>query len=250
MRIRQVAIAAAALEPVVEDLRAVLGLEVCFHDPGVDVFGLRNALLPVGDTFLEVLAPIRTSTAVGRFLERRAGPGVYMVIVQTDDLAADRERVDKLGVRVVWQATLPDIATIHLHPRDVGAALLSLDEARPADSWRWAGPAWREHVRTACVHGISGVRIEAAQPAGLAARWSQVLGRPTLRSRDGSLAIRLEGSAIGFTEAARGESDGVCALDLASTKEGRAAALATARLRGLVTRNQELSIAGTWLRLR
>jgi hypothetical protein len=250
MRIRQVALAAAALEPVVEDLRAVLGLEVCFHDPGVDVFGLRNALLPVGDTFLEVLAPIRPSTAVGRFLERRAGPGVYMVIVQTDDLAADRDRVHKLGVRVVWQAALPDIATIHLHPRDVGAAVVSLDEARPADSWRWAGPAWREHVRTACVQGISGVKVAAAEPAALAARWSQVLGRPTLRNRDGSLAIRLDGSSIGFAGVPRGQSDGVSALDLASTKEGRAAALATARLRGLATRNQELSIAGTWLRLR
>ncbi|HME70101.1 MAG TPA: VOC family protein [Myxococcota bacterium] len=250
MRIRQVAIAAPALEPIVEDLRAVLGLEVCFHDPGVDVFGLRNALLPVGETFLEVLAPIRPSTAVGRFLERRAGPGVYMVLVQTDDLAADRERMDRLGVRVVWQAALPDIATIHLHPRDVGAAVVSLDEARPADSWRWAGPAWREHVRTACVKGISGIKVEAAEPAVLAARWSQVLGRPTLRSRNGSLTIPLDGCAISFGVAPRGQGDGVSALDLASTKDGRAAGLASARARGLATRDQELLIGGTWLRLR
>jgi hypothetical protein len=250
MRIRQVAIAASALEPVVEDLRAVLGLEVCFHDPGVDVFGLRNALLPVGDAFLEVLAPIRPSTAVGRFLERRAGPGVYMVIVQTDDLAADRARIDRLGVRVVWEAALPDIATIHLHPRDVGAAIVSLDEARPADSWRWAGPVWREHVRTACVQGILGVEVEAAEPALLAARWSQVLGRPILQSRDGSPGIPLDGSAIGFGMAPRDQADGVSALDLASSEEGRAAALASARARGLATRDGELSIGGTWLRLR
>ena len=250
MRIRQVAIATSALEPVVQDLRAVLGLEVCFHDPGVDVFGLRNALLPVGDRFLEVLAPIRPSTAVGRFLERRAGPGVYMVIVQTDDLAADRLRIDKLGVRVVWQAALPDIRTIHLHPRDVGAAVVSLDEARPAESWRWAGPVWREHVRTACVEGISGVQVEAAEPAALAARWAQVLGRQTLRSRDGSQAIPLEGCAIRFGRASRGHADGVSALDLVSTKDGRAAALASARARGLAVRDEALSIAGTWLRLR
>ncbi|HTF35644.1 MAG TPA: VOC family protein [Myxococcota bacterium] len=250
MRIRQVAIAAPALEPVVEDLRAVLGLEVCFQDPGVEVFGLRNALLPVGDAFLEVLAPIRPRTAVGRFLERRSGPAVYMVIVQTDDLAADRERLDKLGVRVVWEAALPDIATIHLHPRDVGAAIVSLDGARPADSWRWAGPLWREHVRTACVQGILGVEVEAAEPAALAARWSQVLGRPIQRSRDGSLAIPLDGSAIGFTLAPRGQSDGVSALELASPEHGRAATLASARARGLATRDEELLLGGTWLRLR
>ena len=250
MRIRQVAIAAPALEPVVEDLRAVLGLEVCFHDPGVEVFGLRNALLPLGDTFLEVLAPIRPSTAVGRFLERRSAPGVYMVIVQTDDLAKDRERLDKLGVRVVWEAALPDIATIHLHPRDVGAAIVSLDEACPADSWRWAGPVWREHIRTARVRGIRRVEVEATEPAAMAARWSQVLGQATVQSRDGSFAIPLDGSAIGFTKAPPDQRDAVSALDLAATEDGRAATLASARTRGLPTRDEELLIGGTWLRLR
>ncbi|HBZ68946.1 MAG TPA: hypothetical protein DEP35_04040 [Deltaproteobacteria bacterium] len=250
MRIRQVAIAAPALEPVVEDLRAALGLEVCFHDPGVEVFGLRNALLPVGDTFLEVLAPLRPSTAVGRFLERRSGPGVYMVIVQTADLAADRERLHRLGVRVVWEAALPEITTIHLHPRDVGAALVSLDEARPADSWRWAGPNWREHVRTDRVQGIRGVEVEACEPAAVAARWSEVLGRAAVRGRDGSLAIPLEGGGISFAPAPRDRNDGVSALDLACCEEGRAKALASAQARGLATRDEELSIGGTWLRLR
>jgi len=250
MRIRQVAIAAPELEPVVEDLCAVLGLEVCFRDPGVDVFGLRNALLPVGDTFLEVLAPVRSNTAVSRFLERRSGPGVYMVIVQTEQLAAERKRIDKLGVRVVWEAALPDIATIHLHPRDVGAAIVSLDEARPPESWRWAGPSWREHIRTDRVHGILGVELEAADPTALSDRWSQVLGRPIKRSRGGSRAIALDGSSIRFDRSPRGQADGVCALDLASSDEGRAFALAIAQARGLATGEAELSIAGTRLRLR
>jgi hypothetical protein len=249
MRIRQVAIAAPELEPVVEDLRAVLGLEVCFRDPAVDVFGLHNALLPLGDDFLEVLAPVRPATAVGRFLERRSGPGVYMVIVQTDDLAADRERMGKLGVRVVWEASLPDIATIHLHPRDVGAALVSLDEARPAESWRWAGPVWREYVRTSCVQGIRGVEIEAREPAALAARWSEVLGRPQQRSPEGCFEIALDGSAIGFAPAPAGRTDAVGALALASTERGRAAAHSAARKRSLPTREGALSIGGTWLRL-
>jgi hypothetical protein len=250
MRIRQVAIAAPALEPVVQDLCAVLDLEVCFHDPGVSVFGLHNALLPVGDTFFEVLAPLRPDTAVGRFLERRGGPGVYMVIVQTDDLAGDRKRMATLGVRIVWEATLREIATIHLHPRDVGAAVVSLDEARPAESWHWAGPVWPQHVRTARVQGILGIQIESSEPSARAARWSQVLGRPTLQGRDGSLHLPLDGNAIDFARAPQGQTDGVSFLDLASTGPGRSAALTAARERGLATRDAELSIGGTWLRLR
>ena len=68
LRLRQIALVAEELAPTVDDLRAVLGLEVCFNDPGVKTFGLENALLPVGNQFLEVVAPIEEGTAGGRYL--------------------------------------------------------------------------------------------------------------------------------------------------------------------------------------
>ena len=40
MHIRQIALVARALEPVVSDLCAILGLDVGFRDPGVGGFGL------------------------------------------------------------------------------------------------------------------------------------------------------------------------------------------------------------------
>jgi hypothetical protein len=107
-----------------------------------------------------------------------------MVIVQTDDLAADRERVEKPGIRMVWKAELSDAATIHLHPRDVGAAIVSLDQMRPPESWRWAGPEWREHLRSDVTRRLLGVEIQGADPGALAARWGGVLARrPRARSR-------------------------------------------------------------------
>ena len=57
MRLRQIALVARELEPVVDDLCAVLGLEVCYRDPGVAEFGLHNALMPIGTSFLEVVSP-------------------------------------------------------------------------------------------------------------------------------------------------------------------------------------------------
>ncbi|HXZ86370.1 MAG TPA: hypothetical protein VEI82_12880, partial [Myxococcota bacterium] len=75
LRLRQIAIVARELRPVVEDLRAVLGIEPCFIDPGVAAFGLENTLLPVGNQLLEVVAPTRAGTAGGRHLERRGGDG-------------------------------------------------------------------------------------------------------------------------------------------------------------------------------
>ena len=85
LRLRQIALVARQLAPVVDDLRELFGLAVAYRDPSVEAFGLENAVLPVGNQFLEVVAPIREGTAGGRYLERRRGDGGYMVILQCDD---------------------------------------------------------------------------------------------------------------------------------------------------------------------
>ena len=246
MRIRQVALVAGQLEPAVDALRAVLGVEVAYRDPGVGVFGLENALLSVGDTFLEVVSPMRPDTSAGRFLARRGGDGGYMVILQSDDLTKDRRRVEELGVRIVWETALEDIATIHLHPRDVGGAILSLDEARPPESWRWAGPDWRATIRSDVVSGIVGVELQARDPATLAARWSRLLARPVGVGEDGSPAITLEGGTLRFARDQDGRGEGVSGLDVAALDPARA--LHAARQQGLPVVGECVSVCGTRLR--
>jgi hypothetical protein len=248
VRIRQVALAARDLEPVVADLCAVLGIEVAYRDPGVEVFGLENAVMPVGDAFLEVVAPTRADTTAGRFLERRRGDAGYMVIVQSDDLEADRRRVEELGVRVVWETRFPDIATIHLHPRDVGGAILSLDVARPPESWRWAGPDWPSHVRSDVTSGITGVELRAADPADLACRWSQVLGQPARRTAIDHWEIALAGGDLRFDAVGDGGEEGFVAFDVSATD--RARVLDAAKSRGLATTDDAVRIAGVRIHLR
>jgi hypothetical protein len=178
IRLRQVAMIAPDLDAVVDELSAAFGLQVCFHDPGVAEFGLRNALLLVGDQFLEVLSPIREETTVQRLLDRRGGAGGYMAIFEVDDLD---ERVDRLAandVRVVWAGDLPDIRGRHLHPRDVGGTLVSIDQPVPNGSWRWGGPDWEarsgELLADAAVTAIEGVVVSAADPGAMRARWAQL----------------------------------------------------------------------------
>ena len=248
VRIRQIALVARDLEPVVADLCAALGIEVAYRDPGVGVFGLENAVMPVGDAFLEVVASTRADTTAGRFLERRGGDAGYMVIVQSDDLEADRRRVEELGVRVVWETSFPDIATIHLHPRDVGGAILSLDVARPPESWRWAGPDWPSHVRTDVASGITGVELRAADPADLACRWGQVLGRPARRTAVDHWEIGLAGGSLRFEGAGDGGEEGFVAFDVVAAD--RARILDAAKSRGLATTDDEVRIAGVRIHLR
>jgi len=237
MQVRQVALVARELDPVVADLCAVLGLEVAFRDPGVAEFGLRNAVLAVGRRFLEVVSPVRPDATAARYLERHGGDGGYMVLVQTADLAADRTRLAALGVRIVWQATLDDIAAVHLHPRDVGGAIVSLDQPAPPASWRWGGPAWEATVRTDVVRDLVGVTIEATDPAALAARWSAVLG--TSPPPDHGV-LALDRSEIRFVRSSRGDRIGAVRLVAADA----ARALATARTRGLPTDDRSVVIGG------
>jgi Glyoxalase-like domain len=176
VRLRQAVLVAAELEPVAERLRAELELGEPFADPGVAEFGLRNAVFALGDTFLEVVSPQHPGAAAARHLARRGGDCGYMVIFQLDDLDAARERVERLGVRVVWRIDLPDMSGTHLHPDDVPGAIVSLDRPLPSESWRWGGPDWTGRAGAGAPGWISGVTIAVRDPDAAAARWGEVLG--------------------------------------------------------------------------
>ncbi|HTY17839.1 MAG TPA: VOC family protein [Myxococcota bacterium] len=250
MRLRQVALAARDLDATVSDLCRVLDLEVAFRDPGVAVFGLRNAVLPVGDTFLEVVSPVRPDASAARFLERRGGDAGYMVIVQVDDLAAARARMKRLGVRIVFEHAheAGHTATVHLHPRDVGGAILSLDASRPPASWDWAGPDWEKHAISGVVQALAGATLEGDDPAGLAAHWAAILDRPASALGGDVFAIALDGAALRFVPS-HGRGDGLVGVDLAVLgARARERALAEAARSGLAE-GGAIRIAGTALGL-
>lgn len=141
-RLRQVALVATDLDATCTQIETELGLRDPFHDPGVREFGLANAVYEMGDTFLEVVSPVVDGTTAGRYLERRGGDAGYMALFQVDHTGSTRQRATDLGLRLVWQLDLPDISGTHLHPKDVGGAIVSFDTPVPPESWRWAGPRW------------------------------------------------------------------------------------------------------------
>ena len=220
MRLRQVALVAEDLPAVTRPFQRIFGLGESFADPGIATFGLVNEVFPIGDTFLELLSPQQPGTTAGRLLDRRGGDGGYMVIVQSQDKAADRERMEKLGVRIVWSIDEPFGGSIHLHPRDVGGAILSLDWMEPKEAWEWAGPDWSERSRTDRTTGITGVDLQAADPEAMAKRWGEVLvhevGASTGEDGEQHPTIDLsEGGRIRFLPARDDRGDGVCGLSLA-----------------------------------
>src|SRR5262249_58460488 len=125
LRMRQIGLIARELAPVVDEIRDVFGLEVAYRDPEVATFGLENAVFPVGNQFLEVVAPIREGTAGGRYLDRRGGDGGYMVILQSDDHAPRKRRVAELCIPKVMEHDEGKFRTLQLHPRDTAGRLLA-----------------------------------------------------------------------------------------------------------------------------
>ena len=245
MRLRQIALVTRDLDTLVQDLCAVLGVEVCFHDPAVEIFGLRNAVMPIGDTFLEVVCPVKPDASAARYLDRRGGDGGYMVIVQSDDLEADRKRVALLGIRTVFDLDLEDIAGSHLHPKDTGGAILSLDQPRPPGSWRYAGPEWESKVRTGVTQEILGVEIQSEDPKMLAERWSRILDRKTCETEGGAPEIALDRGFIRFVRAEDGRGEGLSGLTVKAADPG--SVMEKGRLRGLPTRDSQVHVGGTWI---
>lgn len=173
IRLRQVALVAHDLDEAVEELCRHLGLTVCFRDPGVGAFGLHNALMTIGDQFLEVVSPTQDGTTAGRLLHKRGGDGGYMAIFEVDDLDRREAELTEHGVRIVWRGDFPTIRGRHLHPADVGGAIVSIDQPEPLGSWLWAGPTWEAHRDSSVVTAIAGVTIGAADPTAMRARWQQ-----------------------------------------------------------------------------
>jgi hypothetical protein len=143
--------------------------------PGIAYFGLHNAVFALGDTFLEVVSPVREGTSAGRWLARRGGDGGYMVMFEVGDLEAARERAARQSTREVFEVELEDIAEVHLHPADMRGAIVALSTPRPRGSCRWSGPGWRERSRPS---QLAGLRIVVGDPEDVSARWSEVLGVP------------------------------------------------------------------------
>jgi glyoxalase-like protein len=199
VRLRQVVLVAERLEPVADQLRAELGLGEPFADPNVAEFGIHNAVFALGDTFIEVISPNQEGTAAGRHLERLGGDGGYMLIFQLDNLDAARERAAAEGIRVIWQLDLPDISGTHLHPADIGGAIVSLDRADPPGSWRWGGPDWTGRTGTGAPGRVTGATLAVADPDATAARWGRVLGA---EPEGGSLTY--DGERIDFRSGGEG----------------------------------------------
>lgn len=131
-RIDHVGIAVPNMDEAVRFYTETFDMRVAHEETNV-AQGVREVLLDVGDdggAQVQLLAPLRADSAVGKFLDR-SGPGVQQVAYAVDDVEAATARLREAGMRVLYPAAQSGTAGSRVnfvHPKDAGGVLIELVE--------------------------------------------------------------------------------------------------------------------------
>lgn len=98
-KIEHVAIAVADLEAALAHYENVWGLKA-EHRERVEDQGVEEAMLPLGEAYLQLLGATGPDTTVGKFIERR-GEGLHHIAYEVDDLEAALAELKGKGVPLI-----------------------------------------------------------------------------------------------------------------------------------------------------
>ena len=243
MRLRQLVFVSKERDRLAKEICDVFDLKEAYNDPGLISFGLENVLIPLNDTFFEIVMPVKENTTAERFFEKTGGEGGYMIIVDVENFEQENNRVENSEIKIIWNGDRQEegihARTIHLHPKQVGGAILSLDKMIPENEWLWAGTKWQECINNSLVDCLSGVILQSSNPDKLCSQWELALGKQ--RDSGDMLNISLDQSNISFIKDSNSKEDGIYAFVIKTLD--RSAILEKAKSKGFLV-NDEISLGG------
>jgi len=132
MKIEHIGIATRALEEAVGFWRDALGLRVEEIEEVAEQ-GVRVAMLPIGETRIELLEPTGQDSPIAKFLEKR-GPGIHHIAVRVADIRATLAGLKESGARLIDET--PRVGAggclvAFIHPSTTNGVLLELVEETP-----------------------------------------------------------------------------------------------------------------------
>jgi methylmalonyl-CoA epimerase len=124
--IDHIAIATPDLEESLKFYAETLGIEAT-HRETLEDRGIEVAFLPIGDTRIELVAPIRDDSEVSGFLNKRGG-GIHHMAFRTDDVDKDVGQLEDAGVRMAQGPSegAHGCRVAFIHPKASGGVLLEL----------------------------------------------------------------------------------------------------------------------------
>ncbi|HCA59632.1 MAG TPA: methylmalonyl-CoA epimerase [Blastocatellia bacterium] len=127
MKINHLGIATNGIENALKFWEDALGLENV-HTEVVEDQKVRVAMLPIGESRVELLEPTSDDSPISKFLEKRGG-GIHHIAVEVEDIRASLARLKAQGMQLIDEE--PRIGAegclvAFVHPKASGGVLLEL----------------------------------------------------------------------------------------------------------------------------
>src|SRR3954469_12038515 len=100
MKINHLGIATKGIDEALRFWEDALGLENV-HTETVEDQKVRVAMLPLGESRIELLEPTAEDSPIARFLEKRSGGGIHHIAVETENIEAALAKLKAAGARLI-----------------------------------------------------------------------------------------------------------------------------------------------------
>ena len=132
MKINHLGIATKSIDEALKFWSDALGLENV-HTEIVEDQKVRVAMLPIGESRVELLEPTSDDSPISKFLEKR-GPGIHHIAVEVDDIEASLAQLKAKGMRLIDE--IPRVGAegclvAFVHPTATNGVLLELVQTMP-----------------------------------------------------------------------------------------------------------------------
>src|SRR4051795_8927481 len=127
MKINHLGIATKGIDEALAFWQDALGLENV-HTEIVEDQKVRVAMLPLGESRIELLEPTSENSPIAKFLDKRGG-GIHHIAVQVENIEAALAKLKDEGARLIDET--PKIGAegclvAFVHPSSTGGVLLEL----------------------------------------------------------------------------------------------------------------------------
>ncbi len=127
MKINHLGIATKGIDEALKFWEDALGLENV-HTEVVEDQKVRVAMLPIGESRVELLEPTSDDSPISKFLEKRGG-GIHHIAIDVEDIEASLAQLKAKGMRLIDET--PRIGAegclvAFVHPASTNGVLLEL----------------------------------------------------------------------------------------------------------------------------
>jgi methylmalonyl-CoA/ethylmalonyl-CoA epimerase len=127
--IDHVGFAVRDLDAAIEFYGRAFGLPLVHRERNEEQ-GVEEAMVGIGDSCIQLLAPLSPESTIGKFLDRN-GEGIQQVAFRVTDVDVAGQRLRDAGLRLLYDAPRRGTAGSRVnfvHPKDCGGVLVELVE--------------------------------------------------------------------------------------------------------------------------